>query len=210
MALDQTDICNLALTRIGWKTLISSIDDDGTEAAMCKLYYAHCLQKALSKADWNFARKRADLVEEAGDPPDEWGYQYLWPADCLAPRRFVDGMQEQRQGSIIKFTIEWSADTSKKLIYSDIEPDDATLIYTYDVTDEAKLDPMFADYLAWYLAFEIALPLANNVKRRTDAGGGMKLAFQEAVRFNVVTEPMQWLGMQAGVYRDGPTIESRE
>lgn len=69
MALDQTDICNLALTRIGWKTLISSIDDEGTEAAMCKLYYSHCLQMALTKADWNFARKRVALVEEAGDPP---------------------------------------------------------------------------------------------------------------------------------------------
>jgi len=209
MALDQTDICNLALTRIGWKTLISSIDDDGTEAAMCKLYYAHCLQMALTKADWNFARKRAALVEEAGDPPAEWAYQYLWPADCLTPLRLVDKMQEARQGSIIKFTIEEGA-TNKKLIYSDIDPANAELIYTFNVTDETKLDPMFANYLAWFIAFEIAMPLANNTKRRQDAASGMKVAFQEALRFNIVSEPVQWLGMDIGVYRDGPTVESRE
>lgn len=118
-------------------------------------------------------------------------------------------MQEARQGSIIKFTIEEGA-TNKKLIYTDMDPDNAELIYTFNVTDEAKLDPLFANYLAWFIAFEIALPLANNIKRRQDAGAGMKMSFQEAVRFNVVSEPVQWLGMDSGVYRDGPTIESRE
>ena len=66
MPITQVQICNMALTHIGIKQLISSITDDNEEANMCDLYWDTALQNALNEGDWAFARQRVDLVEAAG------------------------------------------------------------------------------------------------------------------------------------------------
>lgn len=205
--LTAVEICNIALYRIGWKTKISALTDGTTEAEMCNAFYDHCRRKALAKADWHFARKRLALTPESGDPPSEWAYQYQWETDCLAPRRLVDGLQVAQRDQFVNFTIAWDDDVNKRLIYTDM--DNAALIYTYDEQDPAQFPPLFEDYLSWFIASEVAMPLSNNTKRREQALGMMRAAFSDAVRHNIVTEAAQYLGIQAGVYKDGPTMQSR-
>ena len=210
MAWSQTEICNVAIARLGETKQISSIDDAGRAPTMCKLHYAEVLQMALARGDWNFARKRDTLVEEVGTPPEEWAYQYQRPADCLAERRIVDGRQVVQVGSILPFTQEWNATSAKRLIYTDVK--DAELIYTYDVTNEALFDPFFADYFAWWLALEIALPVTGQRAKRNDAAEGRRAAWAYALAHNVVTDPTQWLGMipgPAGLHTT-PTLAARQ
>ena len=204
----QVEICNMALTRIGVKKLISAIDDGSTEANMCDLYYDEVRRRCLTKGDWTFARKRLDLTTEAGDPPAAWAYQFQVPSDLLVGRRIDDGMQTPSNiDGIILYTMEWSPDSIKKLVYTDQE--DACLIYTWDQDDEAQFDAFFTSYFAWVLAGELAMALHNNLKRQETCEFKADAVFSDAIEANVVTEPTAWAAMLPGSAEDTSLVQSR-
>lgn len=157
-ALTKIEICNLALSRVGVKEYISSITEQTAEAEACNLTYDHVLREALAICDWTFARKRGTLIEEAGDPPEEWAFQYQLPADLITARYIDNGLTEWRQDQIFPFVIE-NPSGSKSLLYCQIE--DAILKYTFDQTDPAHYPSWFSDYAAWELAADIALPITS-------------------------------------------------
>jgi len=62
--MTKTEICNLALTKIGQKT-ISSIDDPNDKnARLCAIHYAQALDELLRAGFWSFAKKGAKLAAD--------------------------------------------------------------------------------------------------------------------------------------------------
>lgn len=57
----DTEICNMALARIGINKFISSIDDNNSRAEACKTFYASSRDRVLEMFPWSFAVKRAAL-----------------------------------------------------------------------------------------------------------------------------------------------------
>lgn len=159
MAVTKVQICNMALTHIGIKQLITAIDDDNEEANMCELYYDTALENALHEADWGFARRRVTLNLQTGDAPEPWQYQYVYPTDCIRPLRIWDKRKSRLPEDEINFTRETN-DSDVALIYTDME--DAVLIYTYNETDPTKFSPPFVRYLSYVLAGLIAMPLTGS------------------------------------------------
>lgn len=165
MPITQVQICNMALTHIGIKQLISAITDDNEEANMCELYWDTALQNALNEGDWAFARQRVDLVEAAGTAPDPWKYQYVEPVSLVRALRIDDERATRLPEDRVPFARETSA-AGVKLFYCDVV--DAVLIYTYEQTDVSKFSPPFVIYMSWMLAALICEPLTGDSRMGTE------------------------------------------
>lgn len=78
----ETDLCNLALARIGGAQ-IQSLDDDTEEARKCKLLMPSVLARVLRSGKWNCALAQAVLARVDNAPLFEFAYRYRLPSDCL-------------------------------------------------------------------------------------------------------------------------------
>jgi len=161
VAATEIEICNLALSNIRSLKFIEALTEDNNEAIACNLHYARTRDLALRRADWPFARKRLALIA-SGTPPDEWGYSYALPADCLRVRGVQDGMRVRSFDATIKYAIENDGTGSGRVILMDIP--DAVLIYTMRVTDTTVFDDDFAEALTWKLAANICRPLDKDAQ----------------------------------------------
>lgn len=92
MATTKTHICNLALRHIGVSRRLTDVDTDGTANALaCLDFYEDALQDVLRAHRWPFATKYALMFWLEDSPTSEWGYSYMYPADCLKIRRLRSG-----------------------------------------------------------------------------------------------------------------------
>jgi hypothetical protein len=161
MAATDVAICNLALGILKSTKFIEAFrgQGDGTvEGSVFEVYYDDTLDLVLSRANWPFARKRATLVAANEDPPEEWGYSYVLPPDCLKARAVADGMRVRQFDESMKYAIENDGTGSGRVILMDVEPP-AVLIYTMRATDVTIYSPEFIKALSWQLAAAVARPL---------------------------------------------------
>ena len=150
MASNETTICNLALGKLGAKTVMS-LDDASPEARAAKLHYAATRDEVLRAHRWNFAIKRARVARLAEAPLFGWSAQYTLPVDCLRVLQ-VNGYEEgQREG-------RWEVEGRRLLTSSAC----AKVKYISRVTDCTLFDPLFVKSLALKLAAELAKPLAGS------------------------------------------------
>lgn len=97
--MDDTTVCNLALSSIGTRSTIASLSENSTEAEVVSLWYAQTRDSLLRAFPWNWARRqvllavfksaRGTLENPNGllpEPPQPWRYEYSWPSDCLTAR----------------------------------------------------------------------------------------------------------------------------
>lgn len=158
MASD-VDICNLALSHIGASATISSLTEQSEEAFHCNLLYADTRDALLRAYPWGFATRHLAL-SDVGSPPGNWSYRYAYPNDCLYAREIL---QTTTDGDPIKFEIALGDAYSTRVILTDEE--DATLVYTYKVTNALVFDSLFVNALTWKIASEICMPLTRDQDR---------------------------------------------
>src|SRR5215813_5662357 len=105
------DICNLALSQIGSRAQISSLNpSDGTVAGnACSLLYQPTIDAFSRAAHWNCCRfeVKLNLLKAAAGtpenpngttlpiPPIGWLYSYALPVDCLKARHLVPQIVQQ-------------------------------------------------------------------------------------------------------------------
>lgn len=154
MAISQVGLCNLALSYLGLSS-IASMTEASAEAVQCNMHYETARDFALRDYPWNFATKRVALAESATvTPPDEWGYAYILPSDCLWARKIVVGTAMPPA----EFVLETVG--NGKVLYTNQQ--DAVLQYTARVSETTLFDPMFVEALAWKLAALICMPLTRD------------------------------------------------
>lgn len=99
----EVDISNRALSAIGTRSSIASLDEGSNESIQCKLLLEPLRDELLRMAPWNCARNfknlelicatpgtpenptASPLVWDKGLPPPPWAYEYAYPSDCLRP-----------------------------------------------------------------------------------------------------------------------------
>lgn len=140
----QVDICNLALTAIGHKT-IASVDEANEAARKCKVYYQQAVDSTLRAYNWNCATARATLAQETATPAFGFAFQYALPTDCI---RVL-----QMESLELKFKVE-----GRKLLTDEPE---AKILYIKRVL-AGEMDPLLVDAVAARLAAELAYALSNN------------------------------------------------
>lgn len=80
--LEDVDIVNRALVRIGAPPLMS-LDDDNDLAQAAQLIYLTKVEAALGKLRWRFARKTFLLSRLADPPVTGWRFAYQLPGGAL-------------------------------------------------------------------------------------------------------------------------------
>lgn len=151
MATSEVSISNMALGWLGGN-LITSLDDESTEAALCKANYDICRDAVLEDRDWTFATARQILSALTAAPAFGYAYQYQVPPDLIRilmvsdEPLFVHDLDWERQGHVIV--------TDASIVY---------VKYIKRVEDPSKFTAGFVHALAARLAMEIALPLTNSL-----------------------------------------------
>lgn len=170
MAMTKTQICNLALSRIGIDQGIANLDTEQSKAArLCRSLYPQLLDELLEDYGWTFASQAVKLATPVGDPPIGWGYQYSVPSDCLSPIRVCDysGARSFNRWSLegsalaypeVPFRLMQSASAGHRVLVTDLP--EAYLIYTARIENTAEMSALFVSLLAWRLAVELAMPMA--------------------------------------------------
>lgn len=179
MAATDVDICNIALGRIRVTTRIESLDDDSTEAAVCKLHYEQARDAMLEEFPWPFATRRSTLAPVSGVTRTGWTYAFYLPEDCLAPRAIDDGaLRGARADQLTPFDIESESDGQPGILLCDIQAPE--LIYTGRVAEVPRFTALFVEALAWHLAAELALALNAKPELETVARQRWVMALAKA------------------------------
>lgn len=157
MASGETNICNIALGRLG-SSRILDISENSTEARACALQYPILRDELLRMHRWNFATKRGALTALVAAPAFGWSKQYSLPSDCLHVNQ-LNGFEENQEPR--KWEIE-----GKYLLTDESE---AQIRYTARVTDPAQFDALFVSALSCMLASRIAKDITGSATMAADA-----------------------------------------
>ncbi len=174
MASSEVDICNAALSHLGDRANVVSINppEGSAQADHCARHFPIARDTALTDHDWSFARTRRALAQLESPVPG-WAYAYAKPADCITIRAIVsaDALDltygVALSGRQTHFEIETDDLTGAELILTN-EPN-AVVIFTRLVTDAGRFPPDFADALSWLLASKLAGPVLKGQAARVAA-----------------------------------------
>jgi hypothetical protein len=145
------EICNEALLRVGAKT-ITSLDDNTTEAKVCKATYEAELQDLLDCYDWRFATVCIALAADVAEPVNPvYGYGYTLPSTVVRVLGADDGTGQ--------YLIEWERE-GDKVLCGIAGPLYLKVIQYID--DPAKFPPTFEGALSYCISSEIVMPLVND------------------------------------------------
>jgi len=204
MSYSTVKICNLGLGWLGAK-LITSLEDESTEAALCRNNFDLLRDTVLEARAWSFASKRNTLAATTGvmPPEQEFGYAHRFkiPSDTIrilragASVHFLDRLRWVREGD------EILADAGK--IY---------IKYISRVESPIKFSASFCQTLAARLAADLCIALTENAKlqdamwklyasKLTDAAAtdGMQ-GRQEKIRSDALIRPRMSGTVVSGPY----------
>lgn len=154
-------ICNQAIGRVRADT-IAALTDDTVQAQACTTYYESSRDFVLADFPWNFAGKVIALSKQQ-ETPIEWGFGYAYPSDALKIRKLMDASQLRQYKDPVAWEVGLNSSDTKS-IFSNLDVSYAK--FTIRLTDVNKFDPHFVTALSWYLASEIAIPIAGTAKGR--------------------------------------------
>ncbi len=143
-------ICNSALIKIG-ADRIMALTDDSKNARLCNEQFEKLRDEVLRVHQWNFAIARAKLAQLATTPAFGFSYEYQLPADWL---RTLSVHADEGGRSSPRF----KAEGGKILTDSSV----TYLRYVRRITDPNSFDPLFLEALAFRLAAELAMPIAQS------------------------------------------------
>ncbi|MDB4261324.1 hypothetical protein N9878_00515 [bacterium] len=172
MASD-VDICNLALQRLGAKS-IASLSEDSTAGRACNRVYAHARDSELRAHPWSFARTRVQVAAESTDPAFGFAKQYRLPADCLRilPNDNT-GVTSQQD--------DWQVE-GRKILTNDTSP--IYLVYIKQITDENEFDALFLELLVSRIAMDIAEAVTQSNTKKDDVTARYVNAKKDARKAN--------------------------
>ena len=164
----DTDIGNMALSRLGTRATITDLTENSTEARQINLWYATVRDELLSLVDWNFNRVTQALAA-SGTPPARWSASYAYPSDCLRMRRLEFGASTWMWGEPAR-DFEIASNGSGTFLYCN--EDRVTTVFAQRVVDPVRFPPgfvlAFVDCLAAAIAHAITqkADLAERLARR--------------------------------------------
>lgn len=153
----DTDIGNMALSRLGTRATIADLSENSTEARQLNIWYETVRDELQSLVDWNFNRVSQALAA-SGTPPARWASSYAYPSDCLRMRRLDFGGASWVAGSPAT-GFEIASNGSGTFLYCN--EDRVSAVYAQRVTDPARFTPGFILAFVDCLAASVALAITQ-------------------------------------------------
>ena len=135
----EVAICNLALLRLGERT-ITSLSDGTSTANACNIAYSTARDSLLRRHFWNFSLKRTILAADATAPSFEWAATFPLPSDFIRVKHIYNQSSDY---SIEGRNLLTDQTSSLNLVYVSLED------------DVSFFDPLFVDALVLLLIMKI-------------------------------------------------------
>jgi len=154
----EVSISNLALSHIGDRATVSSIDppEGSAQAEHCAMFYQIARDEVLNDHAWSFCTMRGELAAESV-AVEGFDYAYVLPSDVLVVREVMPaGYSEinRAQGQSIPFEVETHPTTGNTVVLTN-QPN-AIIRWSSKVTTVARFSPMFISALSRLLATYLA------------------------------------------------------
>jgi|TARA_R110000803_G_scaffold34612_3_gene75464 ubiquitin len=177
---DAVSICNLALQRVGAKT-ISALSEDSTAGRACNRVYTQARDSELRAHPWAFARERVQVAADSVNPAFGAARRYALPSDNLRilPTNGRDGTDTQDDFEIFG-----------KFIHTD-HSSPIRLNYIKRITDENTFDALFVELLIARIAMDVSEKVTQSNRKKDDARLHYKETQKEARRVNAFERPPQ-------------------
>jgi hypothetical protein len=171
-----TDICNMALVKIGEKRITTAgfATPTNERERLCSEHYERLRDAELRKNVWNFAIKRAVLSEDASEPEGEdYAVRYANPSDML---RLVDIFETD------DYRIE------SGFILCNVS-DELNVRYVRRVTVVNDMDDLFRDALACRIAAELCNRISGKRALKADVISEYTAFMAQAANVDAIEEP---------------------
>jgi hypothetical protein len=157
--LDEVGICNMALDLIKVPPITNIRAPNSQAEAICSRWYDTTRRQVLRAHPWNFAKARAVLSRNAITPTFGYSDQYALPND-FCRLRFIGDENDSLVG--LDFQIEGGY-----ILYDNGGGASLNIGYIKDETVVSKYDELFKNYLAQYLALNMAYAFSGKETLRT-------------------------------------------
>ena len=174
MADNDVTVANMALTLLGQQS-IADLDDETDHARTMKRLYTMCLDAALRNHNWNFAQVRASLARHSAAPTWEFSYQYVLPTDPYCLRVLETNLNDDEAWRIE--TYKTGSEQSRVIVtdFSSIK-----ILYVARLTDPVLWDSLFADAMAWEMAFRASYAITASPQVTANLQKEKEVAWQRA------------------------------
>lgn len=196
----DTDIGNMALSRLGTRATIADLTENSTEARQLNLWYETVRDELQSLVDWNFNRVSQALAA-SGTPPARWASSYAYPSDCLRMRRLDLGGTSWVAGSPAS-GFEIASGGNGTFLYCN--EDRVSAVYAQRVTDPARFTPGFVLAFVDCLAASVALAITQ----KTDLAERLARRAQERIERAMADSANEGI-MPGDLDRLAPSLEVR-
>ncbi len=149
----ETDICNMALMKVGAKPLISTLTEKTDNARLCNTFYDAVRDAVLRSHPWNCAIHRKTITALTEDPDSDFDHQYQLPTNpwCL---RIL------QVGELVEQPTIWNVEGRRLLT----NQDSPSIVYIKRITDTNEFDSLLIDAFVLKLAIKIAMPLSTDAR----------------------------------------------
>lgn len=180
MASSDTEVCNIALKRLG-VGLIVNLTDGSDQAAVLNAVYNATRDRLLRELPWNFAQFRVRLASDPTKTP-VFGYNYAYP---LPTKPYCVKVNETDPPDAV-YDIENTADVNGAVTGRVLVTDESriSIRFTGKLEDPQQWDSSFVETMASDLAAQIAYPLTESEAKTKAAAAWAKEARSHAETVN--------------------------
>jgi len=193
---DTTDIINVALRKIGAKTVSSRLAGD-KNANVANDIYDGVLEACLRSSPWNFATARAKLARSSETPVYGYNYAYVLPADWV---RTISAHDNDSGYASMDHKVEQQ--DGARVIMADEE--DVYLRYVRLEDDPNLMTSDFRYALSLWLAMDMAIPIANSRLLMRELRDELRVGMAKARATDAIGMPAArrpqgtWAGVRGG------------
>lgn len=157
-----TQLCNLALSRIGARRLSAYESDTSVEGTSCRLHYELARDSLLRRHQWDFAKDAKTLTKLPATVSPKYPASWQLPADCVRIIGASVGGKNitdfARQGRILLTDAYESID----------------LEFVSNAVPLSQWDSLFSEALALCLAKKICEDIAQNPQKMAEISGELE------------------------------------
>ena len=162
MSVSETEICNMALGKLGAGRISNYAADTSEKGVICRLYYETVVDEVLRSHEWNCAIWYQSLSQIASDDAnylltnyDGYSYQFQIPTNpfCL---RVLE----------IPNYPGYDYEVVSGFLLTNLS--EVTIKYIRRIENTTKFDTLLVKAIAYRLAAELAVRITNSISVRND------------------------------------------
>jgi hypothetical protein len=169
----KTQLCNLALVRLGANTVVNIATDSTSQANLCNILFDDLADEVMAEGSWTSTIRRVALAQTTNTPAFGYTYEYQLPVDPKALK--ILEVNHIKAGDI-----DYAIEDDKLLT----DNDTISIRYVARLTDTEDWDIYLQRAFVARLASELAYPLTGDDRKAQLEFERYRIFVQEGLALN--------------------------